>query len=154
MLVTFHHDDGSSTAKKVPGRRLNMDNEIGINPVILVVEDVHETRDGIEKLLKVDGYRVVLARDELDGIERAQRQRPDLILVSLAGTPSEVLICSRRIRESAAGEEVPIVVFGFDEIAAGAEVAIDKNVHITHPDNFNQLRDLIARLLQSIPTAA
>jgi len=48
-----------------------MDNEVGINPVILVVEDVHETRDGIEKLLKLDGYRVVAARDELDGIERA-----------------------------------------------------------------------------------
>jgi len=131
-----------------------MDKEIGINPVILVVEDVHETRDGMEKLLKLDGYRVVAARDELDGIERAQRQRPDLILVSLAGTPSEVLICGRRIRESAAaGEEVPIVVFGFDEIPAGAEVALGKNVHITHPDNFNQLRDFLSRLLRSIPTA-
>ena len=131
-----------------------MDNEVGIKPVILVVEDVHETRDGIEKLLKLDGYRVVAARDELDGIERAQRQRPDLILVSLAGTPSEVLICGRRIRESAAaGEEVPIVVFGFDEIAAGAEVAIGKNVHITHPDNFDQLRGFLSRLLRRIPTA-
>ena len=131
-----------------------MDNEIGINPIILVVEDVQETRDGIEKLLKVDGYRVMLARDELDGIERAQRERPDLILVSLDGIPSEVLICGRRIRESAAaGEEVPIVVFGFDEIAAGAEVAIGKNVHITHPDNFDQLRGFLSRLLRRIPTA-
>ena len=131
-----------------------MHNEIGMNPIILVVEDVHETRDGIEKLLKIDGYRVALARDELDGIESARRQRPDLILLSLAGTPSEVLICGRRIRESAAaGEEVPIVVFGFDEIAAGAEVAIGKNVHITHPDNFNQLRDFLSRLLRRIPTA-
>jgi DNA-binding response OmpR family regulator len=153
MLVTFHQD-GSRSAKKVSGRRLNMDNEIGISPVILVVEDVHETRDGIEKLLKLDGYRVVAARDELDGIERAQRQRPDLILVSLAGTPSEVIICGRRIRESAAGEEVPIVGFDFDEIAAGAEVAVGKNVHITHPDNFNHLRDFIARLLRRITTAA
>jgi hypothetical protein len=77
-----------------------------------------------------------------------------LILVSLAGTPSEVLICGRRIRaNAAAGEEVPIVVFGFDEIAAGAEVAIGKNVHITHPDNFNQLRDFLSRLLRRIPTA-
>ncbi len=67
-----------------------MDNEVGIKPMILVVEDVHETRDGIEKLLKVDGYRLLLARDELDGIESAQRQRPDLILVSLDGLPSEV----------------------------------------------------------------
>jgi DNA-binding response OmpR family regulator len=151
MLVTFHHDDGSQ--KRFQGD-VEMHNEIGINPVILVVEDVHETRDGIEKLLKVDGYRVMLARDELDGIESAQRQRPDLILLSLAGTPGEVLICGRRIRESAtAGEEVPIVVFGFDEIAAGAEVAIGKNVHITYPDNFNQLRDFLARLLRRVPTA-
>jgi DNA-binding response OmpR family regulator len=126
-----------------------MNNDNGTRPIILVVEDVHETRDGLEKLLKVDGYRVVLARDEPDGIESSQRQRPDLILVSLAGTPTEVLNSSSRIRESAAaGEEVPIVVFCFDEIAAGAEVAIGKNVHITQPDNFNQLRDLLARLLR------
>lgn len=129
-----------------------MDNENGLNPIILVVEDVHETRDGIEKLLKVDGYRVVLARDEFDGIENAQRQRPNLILLSLAGTPSEVLISARRIRESAgAGAELPIVVFCFDEIAAGAEVAIGKNIHIAQPDNFNQLRRLLSRLLQRIP---
>ena len=124
---------------------------MGIKPMILVVEDVHETRDGIEKLLKVDGYRLMLARDELDGIESAQRQRPDLILVSLEGLPSEVLMAGRRIRESApAGEEVPIVVFCFDEIAAGAEVAIGKNVHIAQPDNFDQLRGLLARLLRPL----
>jgi two-component system, OmpR family, alkaline phosphatase synthesis response regulator PhoP len=131
-----------------------MDYENGANPIILVVEDVHETRYGIEKLLKVDGYRVLLARDELEGIECAERQRPDLILVSLAGTPSEVLISGSRIRESAAaGEIVPVVIFCFDEIAAGAEVAIGKNVHIAQPDNFNQLRDLLSRLLRRIPTA-
>ena len=131
-----------------------MDNEICRNPIILVVEDVHETRDGIEKLLKVDGYRVVLARDEFDGIESAQRQRPDLILVSLAGSPSDVLGSGRRIRESAAaGDEVPVVIFCY-EIPAGAEVAIDKNVHIAQPDNFNQLRGLLSSLLQGIPTGA
>lgn len=132
-----------------------MDDEVSVNPIILVVEDVHETRDGIEKLLKVDGYRVVLARDELDGIESVQRQRPDLILVSLSGSPSDVLSSGRRIRESAAaGDDVPIVIFCFDEIPAGAEVAIGKNVHIAQPDNFNQLRDLLSRLLQRISTSA
>jgi len=126
-----------------------MDNGNGLSPMILVVEDVHETRDGIEKLLKVDGYRVVLARDESDGIERAQRQRPDLILVSLAGLPSDVLGSGQRIRESAAaGDDVPVVIFCFDEIPAGAEVAIGKNVHIAQPDNFNQLRSLLSRLLE------
>lgn len=128
-----------------------MDKEVGIKPMILVVEDVHETRDGIEKLLKADGYRLMLARNELDGIESAQRERPHLILVSLDGLPSEVLMSGCRIRESAAaGDDVPIVIFCFDEIPEGAEVAIGKNVHIAQPDNFNQLRDLLSRLLRPI----
>ena len=123
--------------------------------LILVVEDVDETRHGIEKLLSVDGYRVTLARDEQDGIESARRERPDLILVSLAGVPRVVIGSARRIRASAGiGEEVPVVVFCIDEIAQGDEVAIGENVHVTRPDNFNQLRSLLARLLDTIPKAA
>jgi len=130
-----------------------MDNESGLNPMILVVEDVQETCDGIEELLKVDGYRVVVARDERDGIESVQRQCPDLILVSLGGLPLEVLDSGRRIRESAAaGDDVPVVIFCFDEILEGAEVAIGKNVHIAQPDNFNELRGLLSRLLRNSPT--
>jgi len=132
-----------------------MDKKNDTNPIILVVEDVQETREGIEKLLLVDGYRIALARDEQDGIESARQQRPDLILVSLAGLPREVILSARRIRESAAiGEDVPVVVFCVDEIAQGDEIAIGENVHVTRPDNFNQLRDLLARLLQRIPKAA
>jgi CheY-like chemotaxis protein len=41
--------------------------------LILVVEDVEETRDGIEKLLEADGYRVDPAREEEDAIARATR---------------------------------------------------------------------------------
>jgi Response regulators consisting of a CheY-like receiver domain and a winged-helix DNA-binding domain len=132
-----------------------MDKKNDMNQIILVVEDVQETREGIEKLLLVDGYRVALARDEQDGIESARQQRPDLILVSLAGLPREVILSARRIRESAAiGEDVPVVVFCVDEIGQGDEIAIGENVHVTRPDNFNQLRDLLARLLQRIPKAA
>jgi CheY-like chemotaxis protein len=132
-----------------------MDKNNDTNLIILVVEDVHETREGIERLLMVDGYRVALARDEQDGIESARRQRPDLILVSLAGLPRQVIVSARRIRERAAiGEDVPVVVFCVDEIAEGDEVAIGENVHVTRPDNFNQLRSLLARLLHGIPKAA
>ena len=132
-----------------------MDKKNNTNMIILVVEDVQETREGIKRLLMADGYRVLVAKDEPDGIETAQRQRPDLILVSLAGVPSEVIVSARRIREKAAiGEDVPVVVFCVEEIAEGDEVAIGENVHVTRPDNFNQLRSLLARLLQRIPKAA
>jgi CheY-like chemotaxis protein len=123
--------------------------------VILVVEDVAETRDGIEKLLKADGYRVEVARDEPDAIEIGCRKPPDLILVSLPGLPRDMIVTARRIRERAGlGENVPVVLFCIDEVGQGDEVAIGRNVHITRPDNFNQLRSLLTRLLLKIPNAA
>jgi len=132
-----------------------MNNKGDTSSIILVVEDVNETRDGIEKLLKADGYRVTLARDERDAIESVQREPPNLILVSVAGLPHEVVIAARQIREFGGLEaNVPVVVFCIAEIDEGAEVAIGKNVHITRPDNFNQLRTLLARLLNEIPIAA
>jgi len=121
--------------------------------IILVLEDVNETRDGIEKLLKADGYRVALARDETDAIESARQQRPDLILVSVAGLPHEVIATARRVRErSAVGEDVPVVLFCMEDIAEGEELAIGRNVYVTRPDNFNQLRSLLSRLLREITT--
>ena len=123
------------------------------SPIILVVEDVHETRDGIEKLLMADGYRVSLARDERDAIESAHRIGPDLILVSLGGLPPEVIFSARSIRRRAeVGEWVPVVVFCIEGLAEGEEAEIGENVHLTRPDNFNQLRRLIARLLNKTQT--
>lgn len=132
-----------------------MNHKSNTSLIVLVLEDVHETRDGIEKLLKADGYSVALARDETDAIKSAKRQRPDLILVSVAGLPEEVIITARRVRDSSAvGEDVPVVVFCVEGINEGDEVAIGENVHITRPDNFNQLRGLLARLMSRASVAA
>jgi CheY-like chemotaxis protein len=118
------------------------------NALILVVEDVHEIRDGMEKLLKADGYCVSLARDEPEALDRVSVRRPDLILVSLAGSPTEVSLAATRIREGIhLGQNVPVVIFCGSGIGEGDEVAIGHNVHLTRPDNFNQLRNLLSRLL-------
>ena len=115
--------------------------------LILVVEDVRETSDGIERLLKTDGYRVALASDELHAIESVQLTRPDLILVNWTGLSGQVLATVRRLRErSAVGDQIP-VVFWVEDLDQGEEVALEENVHLTRPENFNQLRDLLARLL-------
>ena len=128
------------------GVLVTTDNET--KPLILVVEDVHETRYGMEKLLMADGYRVSLAPDEEHAIENAQQKRPDLIFVSLPGTPNEVILAATRIRKSAnADEQVPVVIFCVEGIAEGYEIAIGQNIHLTLPDNFNQLRGLLSRLL-------
>ena len=116
--------------------------------LILVVEDVYETRAGIDTLLKANGYRVAFARVEGEPINITRPERPDLILVSGAGLPNNVLVrVSRMRKEAAVGDEVPVVVFCAQDINEGEEVAIGGNVYLTNPDNFNQLRSLVARLL-------
>jgi CheY-like chemotaxis protein len=122
-------------------------------PLILVVEDVEETRDGIEKLLQADGYHVDPARDEEDAVVRAKRARPNLILVSLGGPAIDMIATAARIRERAQlSPVVPAVIFCIPTVAEGAEVEIDRNVYLTRPDNFDQLRDLLHRLLQPLLT--
>jgi CheY-like chemotaxis protein len=116
--------------------------------LILVVEDVYETRAGIDTLLKADGYRVALASTEGEAGISHRTERPDLILVSGSGLPDNVLLTVGRVRsEATVGYEVPVVVFCAQDISEGEEVAIGGNVYLTNPDNFNQLRGLVARLL-------
>ena len=115
--------------------------------LILVVEDVRETSDGIKRLLKADGYRVALATDELDAIESAKLRLPDLILVTWTGLAGEIPATVRRIRERAAvADQIP-VVFWVEDLDEGEEVAFEENVYLTRPDSFNQLRGFLARLL-------
>lgn len=130
-----------------------MNKEIDARLTILVVDDIEETRDGIEKLLKVDGYRVEAARHERDAVDCAGRKPPNLILVSLGGPPLDVIAAARYIRKRAElNENVPVVVFCVGDVAEGDEVDIGQNVYLTRPDNFNQLRNLLARLLKCSPT--
>ena len=121
-------------------------------PLILVVEDIEEIRDGIAQLLTADGYRVEPARDEEDAVVRATRRAPHLLLVSLGGPPAEVITTAVRIRHRAhLRQAVPIVIFCSPTVAEGAEVELAGHVYLTRPDNFDQLRALLHRLLFPTP---
>ena len=119
---------------------------------ILVVEDVEETRHGIERLLTASGYQVNTARGEEEVVQEASLHRPDLILISLGLDIDEVLPVATRMRERLGlGDEVPFVVFCFPDLDEGAELAAGCNVYITRPDNFDQLRAFLSRLFAKLP---
>jgi CheY-like chemotaxis protein len=120
--------------------------------VILVIEDVEETRHGIERLLSASGYQVTTARCEDEAVFKARLHRPDLILISLGLDVAQIPPIATRIREGTGlDEEVPVVVFCVANLSEGAEVAAGHNVYMTRPDNFDQLRALIRRLLGKLP---
>ena len=117
---------------------------------ILVVEDVQETRDAIEALLRRDGYRTDSARDEADAIDRVRLFCPDLILISLGGESEKVLRTARRIRERGGlTDRISVVIFSISTVPDGAEEEIGGNIYVTAPDNFDQLRALLRRVLRA-----
>jgi CheY-like chemotaxis protein len=116
--------------------------------VILVIEDVEETRYGIRRLLTTSGYEVITARDEEDAILLARTHSPELILMCLGLDAVRAFALARRIRARAQlSDELPIVVFYVQEMRDGAEVEAGHRIYMTRPENFDQIRSLIGRLL-------
>ena len=120
--------------------------------MILVVEEVEETRNGIERLLRRDGYRVRAVRDPSDAVETAQREAPDLILARLDGSAEHVIDTATSIRVSAGlSNAVQVVAFCATCVPEGVEERVGDNVYVISPENFDQLRRLITRLLAELP---
>jgi CheY-like chemotaxis protein len=117
--------------------------------VILVLDDIEETRYLTERMLRKNNCFITVARDEEEAISRARSESPDLILMTLGFELEELFATAQRIRQKAAlGEDVAIVIFCVPAIPEGAEMeVVNKNVYVTRPDNFDQLRDFLHRLL-------
>ena len=75
---------------------------------ILVVEDVEFNRDLIVQLLE-DQYEVLTAADGDEGIQRAERDRPDLILMDLSLPVINGREATRRIKANEALRHIPII---------------------------------------------
>lgn len=118
------------------------------NGVVLILEEDQELRDGIASLLIADGYRVIAARNEGDAAVKVQRDPPDLILATVNRSEEQALAAACDIREQIESHnETPIVVFSVTSIPEGAVDARPGNIHLMRPDNFDQLRALLHRLL-------
>jgi|HubBroStandDraft_4_1064222.scaffolds.fasta_scaffold122764_1 CheY-like chemotaxis protein len=116
---------------------------------IVIIEEVQETRDLIKELLKRDGHNVDAVRDEDEAVDRIQRNHPDLILISLEGALEQLIATAQRIRgRGGLTRQTPIVIFSLEAVPEGVEEELGENIRVTAPDNFNQLRALLMRVLR------
>ena len=77
---------------------------------ILVVEDNELSRDALARRLERRGYRVVLAVDGEQAIERGRSDRPDLILMDLGLPRIDGWEATRRLKADPATRDIPIIV--------------------------------------------
>jgi len=89
---------------------------------ILVVEDVELNRDLLIQLLE-DDYEVITAVDGATGIELAERECPDLILMDLSLPVIDGWEATRRIKASEALRSIPIIALTAHAMSGDAEKA-------------------------------
>ena len=75
---------------------------------ILIVEDVELNIDLLVQLLE-DDYSLLVANDGAAGIEKASKERPDLILMDMSLPVVDGWEATRRIKANAELEHIPII---------------------------------------------
>lgn len=119
---------------------------------IFLVEEDDETRPLLKGNLQSYGYRVLLAVDEEDALERVGMDgfQADLVLINLVGRPiGEVLNVGRQIRERAKFDgNTPLVILAekYSKVLEGSDVNVSGNDWIAYLEDSEQLRNLLARL--------
>ena len=79
-------------------------------PLILVVDDSITVRRVTQRLLQREGYRVVLAADGLQALERLQDERPTVVLTDIEMPRMDGFDLTRNIRSDAHLKDLPIVM--------------------------------------------
>ncbi|WP_444812953.1 response regulator [Variovorax fucosicus] len=79
-------------------------------PLIMVVDDSVTVRVFAQRLLKAAGYRVVLAEDGLDALERLKEERPSVVLADIEMPRMDGFDLARHIRADGALAHMPIIV--------------------------------------------
>lgn len=87
-----------------------MVNMTDIKKVILAVEDEDPLRMVLRDVLTVEGYRILEAKNGIEGLEVALREHPDLILLDILMPKMDGLEMLKKLREDEWGRKVPVIV--------------------------------------------
>jgi CheY-like chemotaxis protein len=118
-------------------------------PSALVVEDYDDTRAILRLALERRGFRVLEARNGVEAVEVARRERPRLILLDINLPVIDGVNALRRIRETEELRETLVVIvtaYGSPEIR-NAAFAQGCNEFIVKPFELAQFEELLARLV-------
>lgn len=117
--------------------------------LILVVDDSADNVAVISLDLQQQGYRVVTASNGEDAVAVATQMLPKLILMDINLPTLDGLGATRRIRETDALRDVPIIAITAFGTEGFQRAAYDAGLsgYLTKPIDFDRMHLLIARLL-------
>jgi two-component system, cell cycle response regulator DivK len=94
-------------------------------PKILLVEDNEMNQDMLSRRLQRRGYRVVAALDGQSGLEMAQTEAPDLILMDMGLPVLDGWEATRRLKADAVTRHVPVIALTAHAMSSDREKALE-----------------------------
>lgn len=119
-------------------------------PKILYVEDNDDNLYMLTLRFETHGgYEVVAAGNGAEGVEKAQSERPDLILMDLSLPVMDGWEATRRLKADPAMRHIPIIALTAHAMAGDREKALSAGADDsdTKPVDFNRLMAKIERQL-------
>jgi len=116
---------------------------------ILIVEDSDDARYFMRLALEDLGYLIIEAEDGAKGVQLAQQERPDIILMDLSLPVMDGIAATEKIRACDGLGKVPIVAVTAHQetdFRAGAKAA-GFDAYVTKPIDIDFLGELIKGLL-------
>ena len=116
---------------------------------ILIVEDNEMNRDMLSRRLSRKGYEVQTAGDGQLGIEVAQCETPDLILMDLSLPVLDGWEATRRIKSNPQLAAIPVIALTAHAMTTDRERALEAGCddYDTKPLDFQRLLGKIQKLL-------
>jgi CheY-like chemotaxis protein len=117
--------------------------------LILLAEDNEANIRFMTECLTDEGYRIVVARNGLEAIERVREEQPALVLMDIQMPGLDGLEVTRRIRAEAQLANLPIIALTALAMPGDQErcLAAGANDYVSKPFRMNQLVNLIETYL-------
>jgi len=115
---------------------------------ILLVEDNELNRDMLSRRLIRKEFTVICAEDGQKGIDLAQSENPDIILMDLSLPVVDGWTAAEKLKANADTENIPIIALTAHAMKGDRERALQSgcNDYDTKPIDFERLLDKINKL--------
>ncbi len=124
-------------------------------PLVLVVDDSITVRRVTQRLLQREGYRVALAVDGLQALERLEQERPAVVLSDIEMPRMDGFDLVRNIRADASMADLPIIMITSRIAAKHRELAMQLGVdhYLGKPYSEDELVRLVRSHAHAEPAA-
>ena len=121
---------------------------------ILYIEDNHENRLLVRRILEAEGYSMLEATDGPTGLEVAAQMQPDLILLDINLPEIDGYDLARRFRNTPGLQQVPILAITANVMKGDRERTLNSGCdgYIQKPIDVDRLPQLVRTALQKSRT--